>query len=92
MQRELRAQNLQLSPYCTQQLESLVSQGVQRMIIQKSADHPGHVMQAERNLKFLIRYFSECAERLGTFPALNNTDFDTALNACPTFWPYRTST
>jgi len=91
MQRELRAQELQLSPYCTQQIEQLISQGVQRMVVQKSNDHPGHVMSAERNLKFLVKYLADCSQKLGTFPRLSNIDFDTALNNAPTYWPYRTS-
>ena len=48
-------------------------------------------MQAERNLQFLVLYFSDYAREVGTFPRLNNADFDDALIACPNFWLYRVS-
>ena len=91
MQRELQSQSLQLSPGCAQQIEQLVGHGVQRMHINNAGSHAGHVLQAERNLKLLIRYFSDYSRNSGTFPMLNDSDFDAALLACPTFWPYCSS-
>lgn len=89
--RELRAQNLELSPSCTQQIEQLVNNGVQRMRLNKADEHAGHIMQAEQNLRALIRYFCEYAREAGTFPKLNDANFDTALSRCPTLWPFLTS-
>ncbi|NNJ65965.1 MAG: hypothetical protein HKP16_10375 [Xanthomonadales bacterium] len=57
----------------------------------KAADHPGHILNAERNLKALIKYFRGYAEEAGTFPRLANSDFDSALRTSPTYWPYSTS-
>jgi hypothetical protein len=91
MKRELEVQNLQLSPYCVQQLEQVIGQGVKRMQSSKAIDHAGHVMQAERNLKTLVQHFGAWARDEGTFPQLTNAGFDTALAVCPTLWPYRTS-
>ena len=56
MQRELENQNLQLTPYCTQQLEQLVNNGLKRMRMSKTIDHPGYIMQAERNLRVRIPF------------------------------------
>ena len=91
MQVELKAQNLELSLYCIQQIEKLVGQGIQRMHINSAVGHGGYVMQAERNLRLLIKHLTDYSRSLGTFPNLNDSDFDTALNVCPTLWPYRTS-
>jgi len=92
MQRELQSENLQLSPYCSQQIEQLLSYGIQRMRVNNASDRARHILQAERNLKFLIRYFSNYSKEVGSFPRLNNSDFDAALLACPTFWPFCSST
>ena len=91
MQRELQAQNLQLSPYCTQQIEQMVNYGMQRLRFNNANENAAHVLQAERNLKFLVRYFSDYSRNVGSFPKLSNSDFDDALNSCPTFWPYCSS-
>ena len=82
---------LQLSFYCEKQIEQLVSRGVGRMGTGKVDDHAGYVLQAERNLKSLIKYFCDYSLRVETFPALSNSHFNAALNACPTFWPYTSS-
>jgi len=91
MQNELGSQKLQLSPYCTQQIEQLVSNGIKRMHYSKAIDNAGHVMQAERNLKALVQYFSDYSRKAGTYPNLQDTDFDAALVACPTLWPFCSS-
>ena len=91
MQRELDSQNLQLSAYCTQQIEQLVNQGVQRMRNNNAADHPGRILNAERNLKSMVRYFSNYSKEVGTFPRMNHSDFDDAFRSLPTLWPYCTS-
>jgi hypothetical protein len=91
MQRELKSRNLELSPYCVQQIEQLIGQGVQRMRVNNAIDHAGHVMQAERNLRALIKYFSDYSRNRGTFPNLSQADFDAALLSCPTIWPYCSS-
>jgi len=88
MMRELQTRGLQLSPYCTQQIEQLVGHGVQRMRTGNVIDHAGHVMHAERNLRSLVKYFYDYSREVGTFPNLNNSDFDPALLACPSYWPY----
>jgi len=91
MNRELQAQALQLSPYCTQQLEQLVGYGVQRMRVNKATEHAGHTLQAERNLKLLIGHFADYSRAAGGFPKLTNTEFDAALRCCPALWPYVSS-
>lgn len=91
MQRELESQNLQLSIYCTQQIEQMVSNGVQRMRTSKVIDHSGHIMQAERNLRALVNYLGEFSKSAGTYPSLTNSSFDAAMSNCPNFWPYCSS-
>jgi hypothetical protein len=91
MQRELDSQNLQFSPYCIQQIEQLVTRGVERMRNNKAADDPGHILNAERNLRALIKYFQGYSEEAGTYPRLENADFDAALRTCPTYWLYSIS-
>jgi hypothetical protein len=91
MQREVKSQNLQLSMYGMQRLELLVGQGIQRMRLNSAADHAGYAIQAERNLKQLIRHFGDYSRNLGTHPQLSDADFDAALVACPNVWPYRSS-
>lgn len=88
MQRELDSQGLQLSPYCVQQIEQLVSRGLERMRNNKAADHPSHQMNAERNLKALVKYFCNYSKEVGTFPQLTISDFDTAVRTSPAYWPY----
>ena len=91
MQRELDTQGLQLSPYCIQQLELLVTRGIERMRNNKVLDHAGHILNAERNLKSLVKYIGGYSREEGTFPKLTNTGFDAAILASPTFWPYSIS-
>ena len=88
--RELRAQNLQLSPSCTQQIEQLVNNGVQRMRL-NNAEHARHALQAEQNLNALIRYLRDYATDACTFPKLNDASFDAAMSRCPTLWPFLSS-
>ena len=91
MQNEVDAQGLRLSFYCTQQIEQVLFRGLARMRSAKALDHPGHVLQAERNLKALIKYLGTYARNIGSHPRLTNTDFDKAMNACPNYWPYTSS-
>ena len=77
-----------LSPYCVQQIEVLVTQGVERMRNNNLADNPGRLMNAEQNLKSLVKYLRNYANEVGSYPHLSNADFDAALRNCPTFWPY----
>ncbi len=91
MQRELESQNLQLTPYCTQQLEVLLTRGVERMRNNRVADHPGRVLNAEHNLKSLVKYLCDYSRVAGSYPQLSHSDFDAAMRKVPTFWPYCTS-
>ena len=88
MQRELELQRLQLPVYCTQQMELMIANGVQRMRVNKALDHAGHVLQAERNLRALVKYLCDFSRKEGTFPTLTETSFDAAMGSCPTFWPF----
>jgi hypothetical protein len=90
MHRELRAQNLVLSPSCTQQIEKLVNNGAQRMRLNK-AEHARHIIQAEQSLKTLIQYLVDYANDTGSFPKLNDEGFRAALSRCPTLWPFLSS-
>ena len=89
--RELRAQNLQLSPSCTQQIEKLVNNGAERMRLNNADGHAGHTLQAEQNLKALIRYLGDYARDSGSFPKLTDASFDAAMSRCPTLWPFLSS-
>jgi hypothetical protein len=89
--RELRAQQLEVSPSCAQQVEQLVNNGVQRLRLNKAHEHAGHIMQAEQNLRALIGYLGDYAREMGTFPRLSDADFDAALKRCPTLWPFWSS-
>jgi hypothetical protein len=91
MQRELDTSRLQLSPYCKKQIEQLVTRAVTRMHNNKVADNPGRLMNAERNLRALVKYLHDHSQATGSFPRLTDTDFDTAMRVCPTFWPYCSS-
>ncbi len=91
MKQELEFLELQLGPYCIQQLEQAIGNGIRRMEINNSSSHPGYVLQAEQNLKSLIRYYSGYAENIGTFPLLSELDFDAAQRSAPGLWPYSTS-
>lgn len=91
MRQELESLQLQFSPHCTQRIEQLILNGIKRMRTNKTLDHPGYILQAQRNLKDLIKYFSDYSRKVGTYPSLGDTDFDTALRTCPTLWPYSTS-
>jgi hypothetical protein len=89
MKRELLAQELQLSPYCERQIRVLVNHGITRMRISKVLEKPSHIMRAEQNMKSLVRYFYKHSKEVGTFPILRDSAFNTALNNCPTLWPFR---
>lgn len=91
IRQELDQHQLQISSYCMKQLEGLVGNGIKRMTMSKVADHSGYQMQAERNLRSLIEYFVKHAKQVGSFPALSDGDFDSALRTCPTLWPFSTS-
>jgi hypothetical protein len=91
MRRELDAQNLQLTSECQQQIEQLLVNGVSRMRINKAIDHPGHILQAERNMKALIQYFCDYAREVDSYPNLNSADFSAAMIVCPSFWPFSSS-
>ena len=90
MHRELRVQGLELSPSCTQQIEKLVNNGAQRMRLNK-AEHARHDIQAEQNLKTLIRYLGDYARDAGTYPKLNDEGFRAAVSRCPALWPFLSS-
>lgn len=91
LRRELESRSFELSPDCQTQIEQMIMNGIVRMRINKAIDRPGHVIQAEHNLKALVRYFCEYAQEQETFPHLESVDFHAALITCPTFWPYCSS-
>ncbi len=91
VQRELDSRNLQLSPYCTQQIEQLVSHGIQRMRVNSATSNAAYSLRAEQNLRSLVKYFCDYSRDMETFPKLSNSHFDAALIACPTLWPYNSS-
>lgn len=91
LRRELDSQGFELSSDCKTQIEQMVINGVVRMRINKAIDRPGHVLQAEHNLKALVQYFCKYAQDLETFPLLESVDFHAALITCPTFWPFSCS-
>lgn len=88
MRQELEFLRLQFSPYCVQQIEQMIGNGIKRMKVNNTIDHAGYALQAERNLKALIKYFADYAKNQGTFPNLNEKDFDTAMHTCPILWPF----
>ena len=92
MKRVLESSGLELSAGGQQQVEQVVLNGVDRMRRTNALDHPGLVINAEVNLKSLVRYLAGYAREVGSFPQLSAQDFDSAMRACPTFWPYSSST
>ena len=91
MQLELQSQNLRLSQGSIQKIEQLVGHGIQRMKASNAIDNAGFAMRAETNMKSLIKYLGDYAREEGTFPDLNDSMFDAAMLACPTYWPYSSS-
>jgi hypothetical protein len=91
MKRELEFSQLQLNSYCMNQLENLMRHGINRMTTAKVLDNAGYSLQAERNLRSLIEYFSSYSKSEGTFPQLSDSQFDIALRNCPTLWPFSAS-
>ena len=91
MRQELEFLQVHFSPYCVQQVEQMIGNGIKRMKVNNTIDHAGYVMQAERNLKALLKYFSDYAKQEGTFPELKDKDFDAAMKTCPILWPFSAS-
>ncbi len=91
MRRAVDSQSFQLSSECQQQLEQMVVNGLIRMRINKTIDHPGYILQAESNLKALVQYFCDYAREVETFPHMGSADFHAALIVCPTYWPFCSS-
>lgn len=91
MQRELESSGLQLTPGSQQQLEQVVANGVSRMRRTHAIDHPGLLINAEQNLKSLVKYLAAYAREAGSFPKMTSQDFGTAMRTCPTLWPYASS-
>lgn len=89
LRHELSAQDFQASRYCEGQLKMLVGQGVSRLRLNNAIEDASLILRAESSLRSLVRYFSQYSKDVGTFPSLSNTQFNTALNECPTFWPFR---
>lgn len=89
MRNELTSQEFHPTRYCEQQINMLVGHGIARMRLNNVIDQSSHIIRAEQNLKALIKYFSNYSRDVGTFPTLSNSAFNTALNTCPIFWPYR---
>lgn len=89
MAREFAMHEFRPSGYCEGQFMKMVGQGITRMRINKAIDQPGHVIRAEKNMKVMVKYFSDYSRRVGTYPSLTNTAFDDALKDCPALWPYR---
>lgn len=89
LSREMSSLQFQPTAYCEGQFKKMISHGVTRMRINNAVDQPGHIVRAERNLKALLKYFSDYARKAGTFPTLSNAAFDNALKDCPSLWPYR---
>lgn len=88
MRQEMESQKLQLSSYCVKQVESLIHQGIVRMQTMNVDKNPGHTINAEQNLKSLIAYLSNYSKRAGTFPALSESDYDSAMRNPPPAWPF----
>ena len=91
MQYELDMQGLQLPGSCRSRLEQMISRGVIRMRTNKILDNPGQVLQAEQNLKSLVRYFCEFSREAGIYPEITDPDFEKALLGCPPFFPFHCS-
>jgi hypothetical protein len=91
MRREFDSQGLNLPSSCRNQLERMVSHGVTRMRVSNALDSPSHVIQAEKNLRLMVRYFSDYSKKTGSYPTLKDSDFRNGLLDCPTYWPYWSS-
>ena len=91
MQREHDMQGLQLPSSCRSRIEQMVSRGVTRMRTNRILDNPGQVLQAEQNLKELIRYLCAFARDAGVFPEMTDADFDKAMLTCPPLFPWHST-
>lgn len=91
MQREMDMLGLSLPSSCRSQIEKMVNRGIVRLRMNNLLDNPGMVLQAESNLKGLVRYFCDFSREVNTYPTLNDADFQKGLTACPTFFPYWSS-
>jgi len=85
---ELEDQGIQLSPYCGEQVEHMISIGVERMTMAKVIEKQDKVHLAEENIKRLIEYLSDQAKAYGSFPYLEDLAFDMAIGECYPLWPY----
>jgi hypothetical protein len=89
MTQEMSSLRFQPTSHCEGQIRKLVGHGVTRMRINNAVDNPGQTIRAEQNLRALVKYFSNYAESVGTFPTLSDSAFENALKDCPSFWPFR---
>jgi hypothetical protein len=88
LETEIEDQKLHLSPYCEEQVERMISIGVQRMSIANVTGQSDKIFLAERNIKRLVEYLSNQAKSHGTYPEMEESTFDTAIAECFPLWPY----
>ena len=86
--KEIDDQKLHLSPYCEEQIEHMVSLGVERMLIAKVTEQQDKIYLAERNIKCLVEYLSNQAKSYGTYPEIEESVFNTVIAECYPLWPY----
>lgn len=79
---------LGLSPACISQLDKLVHNGVERMDKQGVLEREDQIWSAEQMLGRYMTKLSEKAQKMGTFPKVDDIAFDkTMKEQCP-MWPY----
>lgn len=79
---------LGLTPACISRLDKMVNTGVERMDKQGSLEREDQIWSAEQMLGRYITKLSEKAQKMGTFPQVDDTAFDkTIKEQCP-MWPY----
>lgn len=79
---------LGLSSTCQHQLDRMIRTGVERLRSQRALAQDDKLRLAEDNLARCVRRMGEEAERLGTFPVVDERCLSGALTSLCPLWPY----
>ena len=88
LNQEIEGQALQLSSYSMHRMQHIVGMGVERMSLVHATEMQDKVNLAENNIKHLVEYLADKAKDYGSYPAIKDSVFDTAMSECYPLWPY----